>query len=193
MRAVRRHGRQGGHREPSTRHGRMPWIMKPGRPSRQCFVLPVRMGPSRRRIATVAGALHKKEKGSVAAHLCLLLFDAQSTLLQCSTVIGVTVLRALLGRFLPKLRAAFLRPFFLMGEVIHAPRFRQAEFCGFYVRQKYRLARNVRKRLPPRGRDPSRRASWSSFLLTLREFSTGALDSSKSAFHFRGRCSRDGL
>jgi hypothetical protein len=67
----------------------------------------------------------------------LLLFNAQSTLLQCSTVIGVAVLLALLGRFLPKLRAALLRPFFLSREVIHALMIEQAEFCGFYVRQKY--------------------------------------------------------
>jgi hypothetical protein len=61
----------------------------------------------------------EKEKGSDAALLYLPVFDAQSTLLQCSAVIGVTALLALLGRFLPKLRAASLRPFFLSGEPIH--------------------------------------------------------------------------
>jgi hypothetical protein len=59
----------------------------------------------------------EKEKGSDAALLYLPVFDAQSTLLQCSAVIGVTALLALLGRFLPKLRAALLRPFFLSGSL----------------------------------------------------------------------------
>jgi hypothetical protein len=44
----------------------------------------------------------------------LLVFEAQSTLLQCSTVIGVAVLLALLGRFLPKLSGRIVAALFLV-------------------------------------------------------------------------------
>jgi hypothetical protein len=44
----------------------------------------------------------------------LLVFGAQSNLLQCSTAIGVAVLLALLGRFLPKLSGRIVAALFLV-------------------------------------------------------------------------------
>jgi hypothetical protein len=46
----------------------------------------------------VSDWIQEKEKGSDAALLCLPAFDAQSTLLQCSVVIGVITLLARIGR-----------------------------------------------------------------------------------------------
>jgi hypothetical protein len=46
----------------------------------------------------VSDWVQEKEKGSAATLLCLPAFDAQSTLLQCSVVIGVITLLALIGR-----------------------------------------------------------------------------------------------
>ena len=86
----------------------------------------------------------EKEKGSDAALLCLPVFEAQSTLLQCSAVIGVTALLALLGRFLPKLRAALLRPFFLSRERIHGLMIGQANStASTYIKSLSAVSRDA--------------------------------------------------
>jgi hypothetical protein len=71
-------------------------------------------------------------------------FEAQSTLLQCSAVIGVTALLALLGRFLPKLPAALLRPFFLSRERIHGLMIGQANFtASTYIKSLSAVSRRA--------------------------------------------------
>jgi hypothetical protein len=110
----------------------------PGRSGRTCW-------PWKFRRSGCVGLDTEKEKGSDAALLCLPVFDAQSTLLQCSAVIGVTALLALLGRFLPKLRAALLRPFFLSRERIHGLMIGQANStASTYIKSLSAVSRDAR-------------------------------------------------